>query len=80
MAHVSVCAVADDPPISDESSPAAEGMCSNGIFMCTICECLYSYGEGEGFEIAKGLPCLTFHGCFMQLLWLEEYGRSQLFI
>ena len=29
----SVCAVTDDSPTSDETSPAAEGVCSIGILM-----------------------------------------------
>ena len=30
----------------------------------------------EGFETAKGLRWVAFHGCFIQLLRLEEHGRS----
>ena len=33
-----VCiAVADDSPISNETGPAAEGVCSIGILMCVLC-------------------------------------------
>ena len=31
----------------------------------------------EGFETASGLLWVAFHGCFMQLLQLEQHGRSQ---
>ena len=30
---IAVCAVADDLPMSDETGPAAEGVCSIGILM-----------------------------------------------
>ena len=34
---IAVCPVTDDSPISDETSPAAEGVCSIGILMCVLC-------------------------------------------
>ena len=75
---ISVGAVADDSPTSDETGPAAEWVCSIGILMCVLFVNVFIAVEElwEGFETAKGLPSVAFLGCFMQLLWLEEHGRS----
>ena len=34
---IAVYAIADDSPISDETGPVAEGVCSIGILMCVRC-------------------------------------------
>ena len=68
--HVSICAVADDSLTSNETGPAAEGVCSIGILMCVPLVNVFTAVEElwEGFKMAKGLPFVNFHGCFMQLL------------
>ena len=55
---IAVCAVADDSPISNETGPAAEGVCSIGILMCVQCVNVFTAVEEiwEGFQTAKGLP------------------------
>ena len=70
---------ADDSPIRDETGPAAQGVCSIGILMCVLfVNVLIAVEElWEGFETAKGLPWVAFHGCIMQLLQREKHGRSQ---
>ena len=79
MVSIAVCAVTDDSPTSDEPGPTAECVYSIGILMCVPCVNVFTAMEElwEGFETAKGLPWVAFLGCFMQLLQLEEYGRSQ---
>ena len=49
-----VCAVADDSPISDETGPAAEGVCSIGILMCALRVNVFIAMEEllEGFDTA----------------------------
>ena len=76
---ISVCAVADDSPTSDETGPAAEGMCNIGILMCVLFVNVFPAVKElwEGLETAKGLPWVAFHCCFMQLLWREKHGRSR---
>ena len=66
----------DKKPISDEIGLAAEGVCSIGILMCVRFVNVFTAVEElwEGFETARGLPWVAFHGCFMQLLRLEEHG------
>ena len=51
---IAVCAIAADSPISDETSPVAEGMCSIGIVMCVLCVNVFLVVEElwEGFETA----------------------------
>ena len=36
MVCIAVCTVADELPRSDETSSAAEGVCSIGILMCVL--------------------------------------------
>ena len=59
----------------DDTGPAAEGVCSIGILMCVLLVNVITAVEGlwEGFETAKGLPCVGFLDCFMQLLQLKEH-------
>ena len=83
MVHVSVCAVADDSPTSDETGLAAEGVCSSGILMCVLVVNVFTAVEElwEGFETAKPYPCVAFQGCFMQLSWARRaMGGIGLFI
>ena len=70
MVRVSVCTVADDLPTSDETGPAAEGVCGIEILMYVLFVNVFIVVEEiwEGFETAKGSPWVAFHGCFMQLL------------
>ena len=79
MVCIAVCAVTDDSPISDETSPAAKGVCIIGIFMCVRCVNVFTAVEElwEGFETANGLLWVAFLGYFMQILWLEEHGKSR---
>ena len=76
---ISVCAVTDDSPTSDETSLAAEGVCSIGLLIYVLFVNVFIAMEElwEGFKTEKGLPWIALHGCFMQLLWLEEHGRSR---
>ena len=64
MVCIAVCAIADDSPTSDETSPAVEGVCSIGILMCVLCVNIFIVGEElwEGFETAKHLPCVGLLG------------------
>ena len=64
MVHVSVCAIADDSPVSDATSLAAEGVCNIWILMCVLFVNVFTAVEElwEGFETAKGLPWVAFHG------------------
>ena len=66
---ISVCAVADDSPTRDETGLAAEGVCSIEILMYVLFVNVFTAVEElwEGFETAKGLPWLAFHGFLMQL-------------
>ena len=48
---IAVCAVADDSPISDETGPTAEGVCSIGILMCVLCMNVFIAVE----ELREGL-------------------------
>ena len=68
VVHVSVCVVADDSPTSDETGPAAEGVCCIVILRYVIFVNVFTGVEElwEGFETAKGLPCVALHDCFMQ--------------
>ena len=63
MVCIAVCAIAEDSPISDETGPAAEGVCSIGILMFVLCMDVFTAVEElwEGFEMAKGyvLGCLS---------------------
>ena len=80
MVCIAVCAAADDSPISDETGPTAEAVCSIGILMCVQFANVFVAVEElwEGFQKAKRLSCVGgFLGCFMQLLWREEHGRCQ---
>ena len=51
---IAVCAVADDSPISDETGPVAEGVCSIGILICGRCVIIFVVAEElwEGFKTA----------------------------
>ena len=51
---IAVCAIADDSPTSDETSPVAEGVCSIEIFTCVLCVNVFIVVEElwEGFETA----------------------------
>ena len=79
MACFAVCAVADVSSISDETGPAAKGVCSIGILMCVLFVNVFIVVQElwEGFETAKCLPCVGLLGCFVQLLRLEKYERCQ---
>ena len=57
MVFSSVYAVSDDSAISDETGPAAEGVCSIGILMCVQLVNVFRAVEElwEGFETAKGM-------------------------
>ena len=61
---IAVCAVADDSPISDETGPVAEGVCSIGIIMCVLCVNVFIVAEElwERFQTAKRLPCVGLLG------------------
>jgi len=48
MVGVSVYAVTDDSPISDETGPAAEGVWHWDSYVCMIFEYLYSNGGTLG--------------------------------
>ena len=54
MVCISVCAVVDDSPIGDETSPVGEGVCSIGILMCVLWANIFIVIEElwEGFETA----------------------------
>ena len=54
MVCITVCAIADDSLISDETGPVAEGVCSIGILMCVLCVNVFIVVEElwEGFETA----------------------------
>ena len=69
MVRVSVCAVTDDLRISNETVPAVEGVRSVRIPINVLFVNVFTATEElwEGLEMAKGLPCVAFHGCFMQL-------------
>ena len=51
---ISVCAVTDDSPISDETGPAAEGVCIIGILTCVLFVNVFIAVEElwEGFDTA----------------------------
>ena len=68
---ISVGAVTDDSPTSDETGPAADGVCSIGILMCVLFVFTAVEELWEGFETAKGLTWVVFHGCFLQFRWRE---------
>ena len=78
MVCIDVCAVTDSQT-SNETGLVAEGVCSIGILTCVLFVNVFTDVEElrEGFETGKGLPWVAFHGCIMQLLQLEEHGRSQ---
>ena len=61
---IAVYAIADDSPISDETSPVTEGMCSIGIVVRVLCVNVFIVVEElwEGFETAERLPCVGFLG------------------
>ena len=83
MECIAVCAIADDSPISYETGPVAEGVCSIGIVVCVLCVNVFIVIEElwEWFEtVLSTYLVYVFLGCFMQLLWLEECGRGQSFI
>ena len=67
MLHASVYAVADDSPISEETGPVAERVCSIGILMYVLVNVCSCRGNWEEFETAKGLSCVALLGCYMQL-------------
>jgi len=48
-------------------------------FLCVLFVNIFPAMEElwEGFETAKGLPWVAFHGCSMQLLRLEQHGKSR---
>ena len=79
MVCIAVCAVTDDPPISNETGPEAEGVCSIGILTRVLFVNIFIVMEElwEGFDTAKCLPCVGLLGFLMQLLQLEEHGRSR---
>ena len=54
MVCISVNALADDSPTSDETGPAAEDVYSIGILICVLCVNVFIVVEElwEGFEIA----------------------------
>ena len=54
MVCISVDTIADDLPISDETGPVAEGVCSIGILICVLCVNVFIVVEElwEGFETA----------------------------
>ena len=54
LVGIAVYAIADDLPISDETSPVAEGVYSIGILMCVLCVKVFIVVEElwEGFETA----------------------------
>ena len=64
MVCIAVCAVAEDSPISDETGPADESVCSIGIFMCVLFVNVFIAVEElwEEFETAKRLPCVGLLG------------------
>ena len=64
MVCIAVYAIADDSPISDETGPVAEGLCSIGILMCVLCVNLFMVVEKfwEGFDAAQHLPCVGLLG------------------
>ena len=61
MVCIAVCAVADDLPISNKTSPVAEGVYSIGILTCVLCVNIFIVVEElwEGFETAKHLPWVS---------------------
>ena len=54
MVCIAVYTVADDSPISDETGPAAEGVCRIGILLCVLFVNVFIAVEElwEGFETA----------------------------
>ena len=64
MVCIAVCATADDSPISDETGPVAEGVCSIVILMCVLCVNVFIAVQElwEGFETGKRLPCVGLLG------------------
>ena len=54
MVYISVYAIADDLPISDETGPVAEGVCSIVILTCVLCMNVFIVVEElwKGFETA----------------------------
>ena len=59
MVRIAVCVVAEDSPVSEETGPAADGVCSIGVLTCVpFVNVLTAAVEElwEGFETAKGLP------------------------
>ena len=54
---IAVCIIIDDSPISDETGPEAEGVCSIGILMCVLCVNVFLVVKElwEGFETALAL-------------------------
>ena len=71
---ISVCAVADDLPTSNETGPAAVGVCSIGILMCVRCVNVFIAVVElcEGFETAKRLPCVG----LLELLYTASSARG----
>ena len=58
MVCIAGYAIADDSPISDETGPAAERVCSIGILLCVLCVNVFIAVEElwEGFDTAKCFP------------------------
>ena len=73
MVGIAVYAIADDLPISDETSPVAEGVCSIGILMCVLCVNVFIVVEEpwEVFETTSHLPCVSLLGLLYAATWVR---------
>ena len=76
-----VCAVADDSSTSTESS-AVEGVCNIGILVYIRFVNVFAAVEElwQRFEIAKGLPCVTFRGCFIHLSLARRAWEESIYL
>ena len=74
MVCIAVCTVADDSPISDETGPAAEGVCSIEIIMRVLCVNVFIALEEllGGFDTANNFPCVSLIG----LLYAASSARG----